>query len=184
MIDYDQIDVGVRDVVRALNAAGYRTTDSGDGSKARWMEGAFAYPMVVVAVDDPFTLIEAADNVWNLLRHADDRTWAVEASYSPNDGVCCILATAPEDVDGYSQSLVQDNKRLRTENERLVDVVEAYRGQMESTTGPMGLLRAAAEKAHAALYDIAYGEPEEHGPTDATIAEAAISALESAGVKS
>jgi len=30
-IDYDEIDPGIRDVVRRLREAGYNTTDSGDG---------------------------------------------------------------------------------------------------------------------------------------------------------
>ena len=40
-------DPGIRDVVQALRSLGFDTTDSGDGSKAAWMECALDYQHVV-----------------------------------------------------------------------------------------------------------------------------------------
>ncbi len=51
-IDYRTLDPGIRDVVKILREEWhFNTTDSGDGSKASFMEGAMDVPNVAVVLD-------------------------------------------------------------------------------------------------------------------------------------
>lgn len=90
MTDYDHIDPGVRAHVRALNDAGFETTDSGDGSKSGWMEGAVEWPHVVCVVE-PGALVADAHRCAEVLALPPfGAGWTVEASYSPHDGVAML----------------------------------------------------------------------------------------------
>lgn len=82
---YEDLDPGIREVVRTLRDAGFCTTDSGDGSKASWMEGALEFPHVACMTSRTHMFSEA-DYALKLMPG-----WAVEATYSPNDGVCTLL---------------------------------------------------------------------------------------------
>lgn len=49
---YDELDPGIRDLVRFLRERhGFNTTDSGDGSKAATMDCAMPFPHVVIKID-------------------------------------------------------------------------------------------------------------------------------------
>jgi hypothetical protein len=83
------LDPGIRDLVVRLNAAGFTTSDSGDGvSKAEHIAAGDALPFrhvaCVVSRDDLFT---DADRLAALL----GETWTVEASYHPAAGGRCLL---------------------------------------------------------------------------------------------
>lgn len=72
-IDYDDLDPGIRRVVRLLNQHGFRTSDSGDGSKAATMPCAVDYPMVVIPVDGQGEMV--ADRVFRLLTTHSTISW-------------------------------------------------------------------------------------------------------------
>ena len=77
------LDDGIREMVVGLDAAGYVTTDSGDGSKAEWMEGALPFPMVAVRVL-PEMIVQQTDTL--AIQYPE---WSVEGSYSA--GVAIVL---------------------------------------------------------------------------------------------
>ncbi|MDF1699533.1 MAG: hypothetical protein P1V36_00020 [Planctomycetota bacterium] len=97
-IDYDSLDPGIRHTVRVLRSWGLNTTDSGDGSKASWMEGALEVPHVF-SVNEP---AETAD--WllgQLVRHGVEvRMGMIEYTYDPVNGVGIIAfwGTVPDSV--------------------------------------------------------------------------------------
>ncbi len=74
------LDSGIRDMVVKLNEAGFRTTDSGDGTKG--LPWTLPYPHVfsVVALDK---MIEESHRLWDMI---DQANWRVEVTYSPADG--------------------------------------------------------------------------------------------------
>lgn len=67
------LDPRVREVVVKLRAAGFETTDSGDGSKAETMEGALPMPHVFVRCPDPAALQSECARLVAALRR-----WGVE----------------------------------------------------------------------------------------------------------
>ena len=75
--DYEQVDPGIRDVVRTLRDAGFDTTDSGDGSKAATMSCAVPWPMVAAVVDDVDTLLSESRRMRLVL----GERWIVTASW-------------------------------------------------------------------------------------------------------
>ncbi len=87
------LDPGIRDVVQQLRAAGFETTDSGDGvsKPADWYEdgSALPFPHVWCRVDDREALLSEADRLFETL----GRRWDVEATYSPKDGLCILLVS-------------------------------------------------------------------------------------------
>lgn len=92
--DYNQLDAGIVDVVRALHSEGFQTTDSGDGSKAPWMEGAMDVPMVVVKTTEQMLCSEARRMVAVLRLLEPARQWKVDASFNPDDEMPLLVATA------------------------------------------------------------------------------------------
>lgn len=88
--DYATLDPGVRELVRELRAAGFDTTDSGDGSKVTWQEGALPFRHVVAQVE-PADLIREAHRLQALAGHLGLTGWGIEASYSPADGVALLV---------------------------------------------------------------------------------------------
>ena len=106
-IDYDELDPGIRETVRWLNERGFRTTDSGDGSKAAEMPCAMAEPNVAISVA-PADLVQEADRLHRLLTEAGIHFSAIgtggrfiQASYDPADGTAsaCVLLIGVGDRD-------------------------------------------------------------------------------------
>lgn len=93
--DYASLDDGIRATVQGLREAGFNTTDSGDGSKAGFMEGAMDRPMVAVLAQSRATICDDADALLGWLsEHEPERLWDVSATYAPRDGVAVIVAFA------------------------------------------------------------------------------------------
>lgn len=89
----DVLCPGIAGMVRFLQAHGYETTDSGDGSHyAAGMEGAFAEPMVHVA-SNPADVVALADQLFAVLSRHGCESFMVQAMYSPNDGSAGVLIT-------------------------------------------------------------------------------------------
>ena len=84
----DECDPGIRDTVKLLREAGFKTCDSGDGSKVDWMEGALPYPHVVATTTQEKFFAEV-DRMASVLGDP----WIVEGSYSSVDGVCVLFAS-------------------------------------------------------------------------------------------
>lgn len=113
-IDYDELDPGIRKTVRLLRAAGFDTTDSGDGqSKFKNSDAGCAIdmPNVFIVVADKHRIALEADRLLMFLKSqgvnfdvADDDLEEdafgphVEASYHPIAGVG-ILALFNVDDD-------------------------------------------------------------------------------------
>lgn len=94
----------IRDLVVWLNAQGFETTDSGDGSNyAAGMECAVPLRMVAIKVDRPGDLAGIAERLYRLLLdHGVDftskesdpdgsSTPQIQASYDPHDGSAVVL---------------------------------------------------------------------------------------------
>lgn len=91
-INYDALDPGIREVVRAINEWGWKTCDSGDGSKAGTMEGALDHPHVFCEARDADRLPSEAYHLHDLLRIRFGSGWYVEANYSTKDGKAFLYA--------------------------------------------------------------------------------------------
>lgn len=105
---YEELDPGVRETVRRLRAAGFRTTDSGDGvSKlaAGWPEEEIILrPHVFISVDHWSDLMTTTRTLYQYLltrvnitsqSHAltenpPPREGYIEATYDPCDETCLI----------------------------------------------------------------------------------------------
>lgn len=86
VINYDELDPGIRDVVRAINEWGWKTCDSGDGSKAGTMECALDHPHVFCeARDGGIELDREAHTLAELLIERFGPGWYVETNYSTKD---------------------------------------------------------------------------------------------------
>lgn len=97
-VDYDHLDPGIRDVVRLLNDAGFKTTDSGDGvSKPKpWYEPdergiteALPFPHVVCLVANRRALILEAHRLQAVLGPA----WHIEGTYYPSTETAVLMAS-------------------------------------------------------------------------------------------
>lgn len=90
-----QCDVGVRDLVDALNKAGWTTIDSGDGISKPKTEGVLDFAHVAIRIDDPSRLVSQAERIYGWLHDAPRAgkwlQWVVEASYSPCDGTALLF---------------------------------------------------------------------------------------------
>lgn len=97
-IDYDQLDPGIREVVRVLRGYGYHTTDSGDGiTKLGEMGCVIDQPHVVIALEFPFNAIHDALALKERLRHSFDEPWEVQASYDTEDKQGLLYAYIPKE---------------------------------------------------------------------------------------
>lgn len=96
MINYDQLDPGIRQVVRQLNDLGFVTTDSGDGVSKTDMEGAMDVPNVAIKVD-PFYLLGEADRLYRHCAEWGLEDFTIQASYDPVDGSAVILLLGVDD---------------------------------------------------------------------------------------
>jgi len=81
-IPYKHLDPGVRDLVAALNAHGFRTTDSGDGVSKPPPGRVFDFPHVFMIVV-PVYLIAESNRLQGLLCVLGCEGWTVEATYCP-----------------------------------------------------------------------------------------------------
>lgn len=86
-IDYNEIDPGIRHVVKALNDAGYETTDSGDGTKVG-MDCAMDFPHVAGAWSAMFAMFAnrealegAADYIARTATEIDGKPWKCDVGY-------------------------------------------------------------------------------------------------------
>lgn len=94
---FGDLDPGIRNIVAHLRAAGFETTDSGDGrSKSHYDEG-FALPFAHVATkSSPELLLTDAEAAYAFLVGADvPPGFKVEASYDPADRTAILLITWP-----------------------------------------------------------------------------------------
>lgn len=92
-LNYDALDPGVRDVVRKLRAAGFETTDSGDGkSKADLIKEGCALDFAHV-----FSVVPKDLMCWEAERMQDllGADWKVEASWAPGCSDATLIAREP-----------------------------------------------------------------------------------------
>lgn len=87
MIPYDELDPGIRKHVRALNDAGIKTTDSGDGVSKIGTPGEacmLPFPNVMCALDQSDNWPKQAWAIKSVLDEIEDG-WSVEVSWSTRD---------------------------------------------------------------------------------------------------
>lgn len=92
-MNYDELDPGIRDIVRLLNESGHVTTDSGDGvsKPADWYASGEAIPFPHVVIEaEREELCEHADAVARLL----GPEWNVEATYQTLTKTAHLFARA------------------------------------------------------------------------------------------
>lgn len=90
-INYEELDPGIRQVVRLLRTNGFDTCDSGDGkAKVAAMECALAFPHVAMKCGRA-SLIEEADRLYSLLRALNLRDFTIQATYDPAPGMPSVL---------------------------------------------------------------------------------------------
>lgn len=129
-IDYEQLDPGIRDLVRRLREAGFDTTDSGDGvSKPpewyqpdeRGITEAFDFPHVVCKTEPHLLFAESR----RLLALLGDE-WDVEANYHPRHGSATMLAR-PSDERIANGVVICHQEEIRTcsPSKRGADELEA-----------------------------------------------------------
>jgi hypothetical protein len=97
----DDLDPGICKTVNLLCAAGFDTTDSGDGVSKPDMACALPYPHVF-AIVDPARMVEEAQRLLDLVSCYADMNLpgrAVEVSYSPIDGVAVLMLIGLRDED-------------------------------------------------------------------------------------
>ena len=113
LVDFAELDPGIRETVRLLRDAGFRTTDSGDGVSKVDMECAEPVPNVYMVVDAPVMVAEAdrlakvlgaalrdgvLDEVQTVDGHEVPRVF-IDASYNPLDGVAILALHGVSDAD-------------------------------------------------------------------------------------
>lgn len=91
VIDYGELDSGIREIVRKVNEAGFETTDSGDGvsKPANWYTSGEAMPFKHVAVTTvPDRMVEDAKRLSGVL----GPEWEVEATFSTQSNHAYLFA--------------------------------------------------------------------------------------------
>lgn len=86
--NYNELDQGIRVIVRSLREAGFKTTDSGDGVSKPADERVFECRHVVAAVNHD-AMVSESHRMASLLGSG----WQVEATYWPASGYAVLLAT-------------------------------------------------------------------------------------------
>jgi hypothetical protein len=99
-VSYDELDPGIRDLVRRLNDAGIETCDSGDGeTKVATMACAlpFAHVFAAAKAKGVAGLIEAHDTAARMatLVPQTEPTWTVQVNYDLAEDVAVVMACAP-----------------------------------------------------------------------------------------
>lgn len=105
-LDLAALDPGIRETVRRLHDAGFRTTDSGDGVSKPDMACALAFPHVALTCDPAVLVAEARRfhafllatgvNVLPPSVGPDEGPW-IQASYDPADNSATILLAGVDD---------------------------------------------------------------------------------------
>ncbi|HVT63029.1 MAG TPA: hypothetical protein VHD33_06065 [Legionellaceae bacterium] len=104
-INYDELDPGVRQLVKNLRSFYFETTDSGDGVTK--------YPEDRVLGDQAHIFIQVKDAYYNLTSDAhrlngfmqaetyfcpEYAGWKIEASYDPENGIGILMLTWPHSL--------------------------------------------------------------------------------------
>jgi hypothetical protein len=97
--DPSKLDKGIRRTVLCLREDGFDTCDSGDGSKAAWMEGALDVPHVFMRIDPAAIVVEAKHLLRTVEALFGDAVYTIEATYSPIDGVAILSLMGVGDKD-------------------------------------------------------------------------------------
>jgi hypothetical protein len=95
-MDYDQLDTGIREIVRTINLRGYATSDSGDGCSKPAHPDVLPFAHVAVP-SNPLYMVAAANHLFLALDN-DPKIpigFQVQASYDPKDRSAIILVTWP-----------------------------------------------------------------------------------------
>jgi len=98
-INYDELDPGIRDIVRILNNLGYQTTDSGDGSKYPEMGCAMPYRNVALVIEAGELIHESLphNHLIGLFEQCGDikktlgDSWQVYLNWSPGDSHAIVV---------------------------------------------------------------------------------------------
>jgi len=116
-IDYEELNPGIRRLVKMLRDAGFETTDSGDGKTnvEAGMEGALTVPHVHCIVSSK-TMVQEAHRMLLLITDAnlDIGPGTVQALFDPTDGVAMVSVYGIDDSvlagaeDQEAQSYVKD----------------------------------------------------------------------------
>jgi hypothetical protein len=90
-IDIDELDPGVREVVRRLRLHDFETCDSGDGVSKPLDEGVLDRPHVFISIP-PAKMLEEAHRLQSLVESWISGTeWECDASYNPRDGLAFLF---------------------------------------------------------------------------------------------
>lgn len=113
-LDYNELDNGIRRLVKLLRSWCFETTDSGDGVSKKlngtWDDDCcMGTPHVIIQVDNPADLASEADRLLRKLREigVDIRQFGVddgihggiEVTYDPVDRTCIIMLWQVTDHD-------------------------------------------------------------------------------------
>lgn len=105
-VDYDSLDPGIRETVRALREAGFETTDSGDGRTKDEDERTTGDMPQVVIETTPDDMRACAGRLLRWLErqlgvyaeNIDDEQYQIEATYSPIDDVAHVMLIGFDDL--------------------------------------------------------------------------------------
>lgn len=98
-IDYESLDVGIRETVRWVRTLGLNTCDSGDGvSKLDSMDGVLTVPHVA-AISTRSEMYYHCGILWSALEKLGLQELAqVQGTYSPSDEQCVITLIGVSDA--------------------------------------------------------------------------------------
>lgn len=102
IVDYNELDPGIRETVLFLRERGFNTTDSGDGSKAETMECAEAEPNVYMVCEAGDLILQANRLKTVLVSRFGEKIGErarIEANYSPFDGIAILALHGVSDKD-------------------------------------------------------------------------------------
>ena len=107
-INYDKLDPGIRNTVKALNEAGFHTTDSGDGiskpADAREMD----FPHVAMKCSKE-QIHSEADRLLAFMQDREPGKWVVEATYFPPfpQTVLLLRGLSKEELEFAAKQVVE-----------------------------------------------------------------------------
>ena len=88
-LNYDDLDPGVRELVRLLRGSFFRTTDSGDGVSKPPDARVLDYPHVFVATEAR-DLVGECDRMRRVLAAANVTGFRIQGTYDPDDMTAVI----------------------------------------------------------------------------------------------
>lgn len=149
VVNYDELDPGIRETVRWLQNQGFHTVDSGDGiSKSETYAEDEYLPFPHVAIlTTPSSLVGTANRLRSCLEQAgfsfDSADPSVgpfiEATYSPNDGTAVVLLSNVSDAlwEAQKTAPVQDDPNFgycaRCDKEAVLTPKDGYCPACEKT---------------------------------------------------